>query len=1087
MEKLTLHQPKYFLNANGEFIIENYNHALPFSNFFPGIAGLWGIPMWAFYVNRGQCMSSFGIEGKDKAILEFHPANRAYQMTSLHGFRTFIKVKSGNEFYEPFQNHSKYKTKHTMAITSHDLTLEEINADLGLKIRVNYFTLPEEPFAALVRTVTIMNISKKKCSLEVIDGLPAISPFGLNDWLLKHMSRTAEAWHQVGNLDKKAPYYNLKVVISDKPHVSHITAGNFYISFQSGRAKSSRLDPIVQPSAIFGQSLNFLVPEHFIAASAFKIPDRQKTDNVTPCAMSFARLELAAQSEKKIFSVFGHIHGQKELNALLPNITTAEYIAEKARRAKEIIDEIKSLSLTSSASKEFDLYAQQTFLDNVMRGGLPVSLDTGEGKVALSVFTRKHGDPERDYNNFVIAPTYLSQGNGNYRDVNQNRRNDPWFNPDVKDSNIINFLSLIQTDGFNPLIIRGTSFVVDDPKRVDAILNDCVEGRDHIRELLEKGFLPGKLLMAATQKGVKLKVSPEEFLKRVLTHGRKAESAEHGEGFWTDHWTYNLDLLESYLALYPENLQDILLDKKVFGFFHNFFHVLPRSQRYVLTMDGCRQYHSVVDGIGQFKGKHDNKLRTQNGSGSVYQTSLIVKLLCVIANKAASFDPSGIGIEMEADRPNWYDALNGLPGRLGSSVSETFELKRLCLFLLYSLNALSLKDNKEIRMFEELHTFILGLKDVLTSEKDVVAFWNKSNDIKEQYRARTLYGINGEEKEISVSIIKDFLKAVVAKAEQAAKSAKDKNGLGATYFTHDIVDFEKSDKHNHDGLAYVKPLAFKKYALPFFLEGFVHELRVEENKERARKLYQAIRRSPLFDRKLKMYKVNADLSGASEEIGRTRVFPRGWLENESIWLHMEYKFLLELLRCGLYKEFFENFSEILVPFLKPEVYGRSILENSSFIASSAHEDPEFHGRGFVARLSGTTAEFVHMWLMVNAGVKPFLLDRQGKLTLEFKPILPGWLFTKKETVITCLGKNKNWLQVVLPKNTYAFNFLGSTLVVYHNPKRQDTFAKKGIRTKRISLTYCDSKKAEIDSAVISSQLARDVRDGKVARIDVFFN
>ena len=53
-----------------------------------------------------------------------------------------------------------------------------------------------------------------------------------------------------------------------------------------------------------------------------------------------------------------------------------------------------------------------------------------------------------------------------------------------------------------------------------------------------------------------------------------------------------------------------------------------------------------------------------------------------------------------------------------------------------------------------------------------------------------------------------------------------------------------------------------------------------------------------------MYKVNADLSKESDEIGRTRIFPAGWLENESVWLHMEYKYFLELLRCGLAKEFF---------------------------------------------------------------------------------------------------------------------------------------------------------------------------------------
>ncbi len=55
---------KYHLNESGEFIINDYNSTKLFSSFFPGVAGKNGIPMWVFYVNRGQCIASFGIESK---------------------------------------------------------------------------------------------------------------------------------------------------------------------------------------------------------------------------------------------------------------------------------------------------------------------------------------------------------------------------------------------------------------------------------------------------------------------------------------------------------------------------------------------------------------------------------------------------------------------------------------------------------------------------------------------------------------------------------------------------------------------------------------------------------------------------------------------------------------------------------------------------------------------------------------------------------------------------------------------------------------------------------------------------------------
>ncbi|HLD88565.1 MAG TPA: hypothetical protein VI955_04540, partial [Candidatus Omnitrophota bacterium] len=225
---------QYHLDPDGSFVINDYDHAKAFSNFFPGIAGLYGIPMWAFYVNRGQGITSFGVESKDKAILEFQPADRAYRLTSIQGFRTFIKASGSKQnFYEPFSNSSvsPFKVSRRMIITSHDLTIEEVNVSLGLKVTVNYFTMPEENYAALVRRVTIANTSRKPLSLSMIDGLPAINPYGLKDSLSKGMSRTAEAWAAVRNVGRQVPFYQLKVQVADTPQVTHIKEGNFYFAF----------------------------------------------------------------------------------------------------------------------------------------------------------------------------------------------------------------------------------------------------------------------------------------------------------------------------------------------------------------------------------------------------------------------------------------------------------------------------------------------------------------------------------------------------------------------------------------------------------------------------------------------------------------------------------------------------------------------------------------------------------------------------------------------------------------------------------------------------------------------------------------
>ncbi len=1081
--------PGYSLDKEGNFRIDNYNIAKPFSNFFPGIAGVWGTPMWVFYVNRGQCIASFGIESKDKAILEFQPANKSYRLTSLQGFRSFIKIRHGRSavYWEPFQNHlpgTTFRKKQSLSLSAHDLTLTETNFDLGLEISVNYFTMPEESYAALVRRVVVTNLKKKPCDVELVDGLPVVIPYGLKDWASKNMSRTVEAWVQVGNVEKKAPYYHLKVEVSDTPQVTHIKEGNFFFSFQSDGKKTRLLDPAVEAAGVFGPANDFAAPAAFLQAS-FRKPTRQQTSNRMPSALGHVKFSLKSGGREEITSLFGCVQDVQRLNSIVRQVTgKTEFIAQKALRNKEIIDGIKNYSLTRSAAPEFDLYAGHTFLDNILRGGLPVSLKTREGDVVFNVYSRKHGDPERDYNHFVLAPTFYSQGNGNYRDVNQNRRNDVWFNTDVRDSHVIGFLNLIQADGYNPLIVKGTIFQIEHPEKLDELLSRCVRenGRVSLKEFLRKGFSPGDLLHFIDIHAIGLTVDAKTFLGYVLESCHRQEMAEHGEGFWADHWTYNLDLIESYLALYPENLRSLLLEKKIFSFYHDNHYVLPRAQRYILTDHGVRQYHSVgKDTYHDKSGGQGHVLRAGHGEGGVYRTHLLGKLLCLIANKIASLDPSGTGVEMEADKPNWYDALNGLPGLLGSSSSETFEIKRTCQFVLEALGRCATDDQQSIPVFEELADFIAHLKQLLTAQPDALTYWFDSNDAKERYRAKIRTGINGAEKDLTIATIKEFLGLVIAKTDRAIESAKNEKGQLATYFYHEVTEHKRPEKG--DG-KHVLPVKFRRHVLPLFLEGYVHALRIEKDPGTARKLYNEVRKSGLFDQKLKMYRVNDDLSGETEEIGRTRVFPVGWLENGSIWLHMEYKFLLELLRGGLYEEFFANFRCALIPFLKPEQYGRSIIENSSFIVSSVHEDNALHGQGFVARLSGSTAEFLHMWLYMNAGAKPFTLGPKNELRLEFKPILPGWLFSKKAGTINYLNASERLETIELPANSYAFKFLGSILVVYHNSKRLDTHKTK---IKTIHLRYSHlPQPVVLATSAIPPPHAQAIREKKIHRIDVHF-
>ena len=472
---------KYYLNQDGSFVIENYNLAPTFASFFPGISGVKGIPMWAYYVNRGQGICTFGVKNKNYSIMEFYPANVSYNLVNTFGFRTFLKIKKGKDAvcYEPFKNNSANikDIKQNMYVSSYDLTIEEINTKIGIKTTVTYFTLPNQPLAGLLRKVSVENISKQNVQIEIVDGMPKILPYYVNSWSQKYMSTTIQAWTKVDNFDKSGvPFYRLKVETEDSSEVVEITEGNFYFSLVQDK-KVKQADIIIDPDILFGSDTSFAFPEKLFNEN-FIYPKKQFADNKYPTAFSYAKQNLKSKESFKIYSIVGHIDSVKSLNNFVKKFDI-KYFETKQEENKNLINSITANMETHSSIPEFDMYCRQNYLDNVMRGGLPIEFKYNDKSAMYYVFSRKHGDLERDYNEFQVSPNYYSQGNGNYRDVNQNRRKDIFFNPNVKDSAVKIFYNLLQIDACNPLVVKGTLFVLDTKsKEYKNIISDLSNKKD---------------------------------------------------------------------------------------------------------------------------------------------------------------------------------------------------------------------------------------------------------------------------------------------------------------------------------------------------------------------------------------------------------------------------------------------------------------------------------------------------------------------------------------------------------------------------------------------------------------------------------
>lgn len=341
---------------------------------------------------------------------------------------------------------------------------------------------------------------------------------------------------------------------------------------------------------------------------------------------------------------------------------------------------------------------------------------------------------------------------------------------------------------------------------------------------------------------------------------------------------------------------------------------------------------------------------------------------------------------------------------------------------------------------------------------------------REAYRERIRFGITGVEREVSLKVIEEGFSAFAVKIDEGiSKAVELGDGIVPTYFRFEATEFEGMVDANgnpvlsSNGLQRAKVKSFEVYALPHFLEGPTRWMKTLNDPQQAKSIYDRIKKSGLYDKTTQMYQTSVSLDSESHEIGRMRAFTPGWLERESNFLHMSYKYLLGILKAGLYEEYFEDLKTSLVPFLDPTVYGRSTLENSSFIATGSNPDPEVHGRGFVARLSGSTAEFLSMWRSMMAGKHVFTV-RDGQLTLTLSPILPGWLFDESGKV--------------------SFKFLGSTLVTYNNSRRADTFGANAAVISSMKLIKRDGTVVNCDGAVIQGADAIAVRDGEVSAIRV---
>ena len=985
----------YFQDKN--FIIENFAQQSAFTDFLPGIAGLQGRPVWAFFINRGQGIAGFGVKGKENPIMEFYPAETAYAVAPRLGFRTFLKIDG--RYVEPFAVGSNKKTR--MEICRRGFAIEEKNGCYNF--RAEYFGVPNENYAALARIATYTNTTETPQTVEFLDGLAQILPYGLSNDAFKGTGNLFKSWMCVEGTEKGYAFYKMRSSTADSAETSEVKGGNFFLS----AASKGTVKPVVDPKCVFGEDYTKTEANGFKRSSDFSA---QNIENEYASAFAHGTFTLKAGESVTVAELFGYCDGIADAEEL-QKIFTVERALSFLEEADKEAEKIASRVETHTAYPLFDEYIKQSYFDNVLRGGMPVKL----GDKVYYVFSRKHGDPERDYNAFSIEPQPYSCGNGNFRDVAQNRRNDIFITPECGDFNIKYFFSLLQLDGYNPLSVLGVRY---------RYTGEVPAQYEKHEKFLKSGFTVGELC-------ARFGICEKQEIEKILDECEERYEAAFGEGYWTDHFVYLIDLLTEYLSVYPERREELLYETPL-RWFSSRGKVKSDAEKIVLKSQGVRRLNAVeergADGWAQANGKD-------------FTTSLAAKILHLITIKLATLDPLGAGIDMEAEKPGWCDALNGLPAVFGSNIADALELKRLMKIFE------TLRGNRAVEWCEAQNDLFDTVYDLLVSKPNPCTFYEKSSAVREAFRKRIYGGDLGVNASASHEKITRFLSLALRRLDEGLARAKKLGG--GWYPTYLRFTAEKYEEEN-GGVSVKK---FKAEPLPHFAEGVAKGLALGE-----KELYSYAKKSELYDKELGLYKTSEPLDNESMEIGRIRSFPKGWLERESCFLHMNYKLMLSLLQAGLYDEFYKEIKTNFVPFMNPAVYGRSTIENSSFLATGNHSDPNKRGKGFQARLTGANAEVLSVWRLMMGISRPFRME-EGSLVFELNPVLSKDFFTSDGTV--------------------SLTLFGKTKITYHNGSGRDTY-QKGVCVKGYHLVG-----EGIDERVekVTGALAEKVRAGEIREIE----
>jgi hypothetical protein len=224
------------------------------------------------------------------------------------------------------------------------------------------------PLSALMRKVEITSLDGVEKKLIVIDGLAQILPAGIDYGGYKAVSYLLQSWMEVQENDNHV-FLKLRASTADSSEVKAVDDGNFYTYV--GLNKKQYL---YDYKAVFAQDSSFTTP-YRLQALDYQNLVKQTQAPVNQVPSAFVVSELVVKTTTSFYGVFGYSQNRTQLSPLVQKMNAA-FLDHKFKEIKLTVDSLTSEIQTHTSKPMFDSYLQQCYLDNILRGGYPIQLET---------------------------------------------------------------------------------------------------------------------------------------------------------------------------------------------------------------------------------------------------------------------------------------------------------------------------------------------------------------------------------------------------------------------------------------------------------------------------------------------------------------------------------------------------------------------------------------------------------------------------------------------------------------------------------------------------------------------------------------